>query len=339
MQAVIFHRWDDVRVEDVPVPEIGDEELLLRIHGCGLCGSDILKITGRAEPPAILGHELTGIVAQVGARVTAFQPGERVVVAHHVPCNACHYCQRGSYSMCAAFKASNIFPSGFAEYARIPAAHTQHTTLRLPDSVSDEVGSFTEPLACCLRALKRSKLQEGDTALVIGLGSIGLQLVQAARAYGAHVLGADLVASRLAMAQRLGVERTVRVGREGITEASRQFSAGRGVDVALITAGGPMAVQDALEAVRDGGTILVFAANPGMELGFDLWDLYHREISLIASYSSAPQDLPEALELLATGRVRVQELISHRLPLLRFHEGLELARLREALKIYFRIGA
>ena len=201
MKAVIYHRYDDVRVEDVPIPEIGPDEVLLRPSGCGLCGSDIAKIVGQVAPPVILGHELAGRLAAVGAAVTSFQPGERVVVAHHVPCGACQYCLHGHPSMCAAFKASNIFPAGFAEYVRVPAENVRQTTLSLPDSLSDEVASFTEPLACCLRAVRRSALLPGDTALVIGLGSIGLQMAQAVKALvdGARVIGIDMLEERLAL--------------------------------------------------------------------------------------------------------------------------------------------
>ncbi len=140
MRAIIYHRYDDICLEDVPVPEIGADELLLRVTGCGLCGSDTLKMQQRAEPPVTLGHELTGVIVRVGAHISHLQDGQRVVVAHHVPCGVCHYCSHGNPSMCAAFKSSNIAPSGFAEYIRVPAANVQHATLPLPDAMSDEDG-------------------------------------------------------------------------------------------------------------------------------------------------------------------------------------------------------
>jgi len=337
VKAVIYHRYDDVRVEDVPIPEIGPDEVLLRPSGCGLCGSDIAKIVGQAAPPVILGHELAGRVAAVGANVTAFQPGQRVVVAHHVPCGACHYCLHGHPSMCAAFKASNIFPAGFAEYVRVPAENVRQTTLLLPDHLSDEEASFTEPLACCLRAVRRSALLPGDAALVVGLGSVGLQMGQAVKALvgGARVIGIDLVEERLALGRRLGVDLALHAETPDLAEQVQSWTDGRGVDVTIITAGGSRAIQQALGLVRAGGTLNLFACPPGLVAAVDLSAVYHQELTITASYSSSPADLRRALELLSTGKVLVASLISHRLPLDQFHEGLELARTQRALKVFF----
>ncbi|HEY7358770.1 MAG TPA: alcohol dehydrogenase catalytic domain-containing protein [Ktedonobacterales bacterium] len=337
MKAVIYHRYDDVRIEEVPIPAIGPDELLLRPAGCGLCGSDIAKIVGRAAPPVILGHELAGHVAEAGAAVTAFRPGDRVVVAHHVPCGACHYCLHGHPSMCARFKASNIFPAGFAEYVRVPAENVRQTTLPLPDHLSDEEASFTEPLACCLRAVRRSALLPGDTALVVGLGSIGLQMAQAVKALveGARVIGIDLLEERLALGRALGVDLALHGAAGDLAEQVRAWTDGRGVDVAILTAGGARAVQQALGMLRAGGMLNLFACPPGLTASVDLSEVYHHELTLAASYSSSPADLRQALELLAAGKVRVADLISHRLPLEQFHEGFELARTQQALKVFF----
>jgi L-iditol 2-dehydrogenase len=195
VRAVIYHAHDDVRVEEVPVPKIGPDELLMQPAGCGLCGSDIAKIVGKASPPVVLGHELAGRVVKVGAEVTAFHPGDRVMVAHHAPCGVCHACRHGHPSMCPAFQASNIAPGGFAELVRVPAALVQQTTLRLPTALSDEEASFTEPLACCVRAVRRSALQAGDAVLIVGLGSIGLQMAQAVKAWveDVQVIGLDML--------------------------------------------------------------------------------------------------------------------------------------------------
>lgn len=337
VKAVIYHRYDDVRVEDVPVPAIGPGELLLQPAGCGLCGSDIAKIVGRVEPPVILGHELAGRVAAVGEGVTEFRAGDRVVVAHHVPCGECHYCRHGHPSMCAAFRASNIFPAGFADYARVPAEHVRQTTLLLPDHLSDEEASFTEPLACCLRAVRRSALLPGDTALVVGLGSIGLQMAQAFKALieDVFVIGIDLKEERLALGRSLGVDLALSAEGDDLAARVRERTEERGVDVAVLTAGGAGAVRQALGLLRKGGMLNIFACPPGLVAPVDLSAVYHAELALTASYSSSPADLHASLELLAAGRVRVAELVSHRLPLERFHEGLELARTQQALKVFF----
>ncbi len=337
MKAVIYHRYDDVRVEDVPIPEIGPDEVLLRPSGCGLCGSDIAKIVGQAPPPVILGHELAGRVAAVGAHVTAFQPGQRVVVAHHVPCGACQYCLHGHPSMCTAFKASNIFPAGFAEYVRVPAENVEQTMLPLPDHLSDEAASFTEPLACCLRAVRRSALLPGDTALVVGLGSVGLQMTQAVKALvdGGRVIGIDLLEERLALGRALGVDLALHAETPDLAEQVRSWTDGRGVDVAILTAGGVRAVQQALGLLHAGGMLNLFACPPGLVASIDLSAVYHQELTITASYSSSPADLRASLELLSSGKVQVASLISHRPPLEQFHEGLELARTQQALKVFF----
>ncbi|HLZ80290.1 MAG TPA: alcohol dehydrogenase catalytic domain-containing protein, partial [Ktedonobacteraceae bacterium] len=182
MKALTYYSYDDIRIENRYIPTIADNELLVKVHGCGLCGSDILKIVQQISPPVSLGHELTGTIVEQGQNVTNFTVGQRVVVAHHVPCGDCHYCRHGNHSMCASFKTSNIDPCGFAEYIRVPAQHVQQTTLLLPQTLTDEEGSFVEPLACCVRAVKRTPLLTGDTIVILGLGSIGLLMLQAFKA-------------------------------------------------------------------------------------------------------------------------------------------------------------
>lgn len=337
MRAIIYHRYDDIRLEEIPIPAIGPGELLVRVAGCGLCGSDLLKIQQRATPPVALGHELTGMVVECGAGVEAFAPGRQVVVAHHVPCGECHYCQRGNVSMCAAFKSSNLDPCGFAEYIRVPRAHAEEVTLALPETLSDEAGSFTEPLACVVRAVRRSALRPGDLAVVVGLGTIGLLMAQTFRATGVEVLGLDMLPERLAFAGAYGVS-VANAADAGLAERVRALSDGRGADLVMLTVGGEPAFRQALELVRAGGSIHLFAATPGALARLDLDELYHRELTIQTTYSSSPDDLRVALDLLASGRVQVDGLYSHRLPLTRFEEGVALFASRQARKVYFEIG-
>ncbi len=337
MKAVIYHSFENVRVEEVPLPEIGPGELLLQPAGCGLCGSDIAKIIGQASPPVILGHELAGRVAAVGVEVTAFRPGDRVIVSHHAPCGTCHACRHGHPSMCPVFRASNIAPSGFAEFVRVPADLVQQTTLRLPDHLSDEEASFTEPLACCVRAVQRSALQPGDTVVVVGLGSIGLQMAQAVKALteDVQVIGLDVLEERLALGQALGVDRALHPGTPDLKARITEWTDGQGVDVAILTAGGTPALIQAIDLLCPGGLLNVFAWPPGLVAPVPLEKLYHREMTLTTSYSSSPADLRISLELLSSGKVRVDGLISHRLHFEQFHEGVELVRKQQALKVFF----
>jgi len=345
VNAVTYYSYDDIRVENRSIPSITSHELLVKVHGCGLCGSDIIKITQKAAPPVILGHELTGTIVERGRAITNFAVGQRVVVAHHVPCGVCHYCRHGNYSMCAAFKRSNIDPCGFAEYIRVLEEHVQHTTLPLPDSLSAEEGSFVEPLACCVRAVRRTSLLPGDSVVIMGLGSIGLLMLQAFKAIGGgledsvRVYGVDLFPERLALACALGADEAfpAPADEQGLQGILAPLTANRGVDAAIITAAGTRPFLQSVAALRKGGTVNIFAANAGTTpLNLEL--LYQQELTLTSTYSSSPEDLRIALDLLTRRKVRVAQLISHRLPLTQFTEGVALMRDHAALKVYFQIA-
>lgn len=345
VNAVIYHSYDDICIENRSIPSISDSELLVQVHGCGLCGSDLLKIVQQTPPPVVLGHELTGTIVERGMAVINFEPGQHVIVAHHVPCGECHYCRRGNYSMCAAFKASNIDPCGFAEYIRVPAQHVQQTTLLLPDTLSPEEGSFTEPLACCVRAVRRTPLHEGDTVVVMGLGSIGLLMLQAIKAMGLaagfnlRVYGVDLLPERLQLARRLGADEAFLApsDEQGLRAMLAPYTEGRGADAIIITAPGTRPFMQALASACKGGTINIFAAHAN-DVPISLETIYKQELTIISSYSSSPEDLCIARDLLANRKVRADGIISHRLPLERFHEGVALMRERAALKVYFQIA-
>jgi L-iditol 2-dehydrogenase len=317
---------------DVPRPAAGPGELLLRLRGCGLCGSDIAKLADpAARVPVVLGHEVVGDVVEAGDGVRGFAVADRVVAAHHVPCGECHYCRRGSESMCRAFKESNLDPGGFAEFVRVPAANVRAATFRVPEHVTDEEASFVEPLACCLRAVERARVQPGDTAVVVGLGSIGCLFVQLFARAGAAVVGADQDATRADLARRFGV--TAALPADAVSLA-RRASDGRGADHVMITGGAAAVLPWALDAVRDGGAIHYFAGGPGDALPAALEMLYHRELTLTTTYSSSPATLARAFWLIAAGKVEVEGLVSHRLPLERLAEGVDLMRRRQALKVY-----
>jgi L-iditol 2-dehydrogenase len=344
VKAVIYHSHDDIRIEQQAIPTISDHELLVRVHGCGLCGSDILKITQRAAPPVVLGHELTGTIVERGRAVAQFGEGQRVIVAHHVPCGKCHYCRHHNYSMCASFKASNIDPCGLAEYIRVPAEHVRETTLPLPETLSAEEGSFTEPLACCIRAVRRTSLLDGD-CIIMGLGSIGLLMLQAVKAWGERnghalrVYGVDLLPARLQLARDLGADDAFMAPahEQGLRDLLLPLTEGRGADSVFITTAGERPFLQALASLRKGGIMQVFAAHAGI-VPMNIEYVYQQELSIISTYSSSPEDLRIALDLLAQGEVRVERLISHRLPLERFHEGVQLMWEHAALKVYFQIS-
>jgi L-iditol 2-dehydrogenase len=339
MKAILYYSYDDIRLENKATPTIVEDELLVRVHGCGLCGSDILKIAQQAAPPVILGHELTGTIVERGKAITQFEVGQRVIVAHHVPCGSCHYCRHHNYSMCAAFKTSNIDPCGFAEYIRVPAEHTRHTTLALPPTLSNEEGSFVEPLACCARAVQRTTMLPGDSVVVMGLGSIGLLMLQAVKAIGAaRVYGVDLLPERLQLALDLGADAVFQAppDEHALRDLLNPLTEGRGADAVILTAPGARPFMQAVASARKGGAITIFAAH-NSAASLDLERIYQQELTITSAYSSSPQTLRIALELLATRKVRVDRLISHCLPLERFNEGVALMRERKALKVYFQM--
>jgi L-iditol 2-dehydrogenase len=332
LKAAVFLGAGRLDAGEWPRPAIGPGELLVRVRGCGLCGSDIAKIVDPAtRAPAVFGHEVVGDVVEVGEGVAGFGPGNRVVVAHHVPCGECHYCARGSESMCGEFKRSHLDPGGFAEYVRVPVPNVRGATFRVPEHLSDEEASFVEPLACCLRAVERARVQPGDTTAVVGLGSIGCLLVQLLRRAGASVIGVDQDPARVALAQGLGVDAAAP---DAAATAARRLSDGRGADHVVVTGGGAAVLPWAIEAVRDGGAVHYFAGGGGDALPVALSALYQRELTVTATYSSSPATLRRAFWLIAAGKVDVAGLISHRLPLARLAEGVELMRTRRALKVY-----
>jgi len=332
MRAVIFQGAGRLAPTDLPRPAAGVGELLLQLRGCGLCGSDIAKLADpAARVPAVLGHEVVGDVVEAGEGVAGFAVGDRVVAAHHVPCGECHYCRRGSESMCRAFKESNLDPGGFAEFVRVPAANVRSATFRVPEHLTDEEASFVEPLACCLRAVERARVQPGDTAVVVGLGSIGCLFAPLLARAGAAVVGVDQQPDRVEGGRARGIDARV------LDEADarvRALSAGRGADHVIVTGGATRALEWAVRIVRDGGSIHAFAGGPGDALPVALETLYHRELTVTTTYSSSPGTLARAFWLIAAGKVDVEGLVSHRLPLERLAEGVDLMRRRQALKVY-----
>ena len=332
MIASVYRGDGKLVAEEWPRPTIGAGEVLLRVLGCGLCGSDIAKIVDPSTPtPLVLGHEVVGEIVALGPGVTDCAIGDRVVAAHHVPCGDCHYCRRGSESMCHAFKASNLDPGGFAEYVRVPAPNVRHAMFRVPRHVTDEAASFVEPLACCLRSVRRARVAPGDTVVVVGLGSIGCLFVQLLRRAGAVVVGCDPIAARAELARRLGAAAAGPASTAAA--AQRELSGGRGADQVIVTGGGTDVLPWAVESLRDGGTVHYFASG-GDTLPLRLETLYHRELTLTATYSSSPSDLAEAFRLIVAGEVSVDRLVTHRVTLPGLHRGVDLMRRREALKVY-----
>ena len=337
MLAAVYHGVEDIRIEETPSPKIGAGELLLRVRSCGLCGTDLAKYRHRlVEPPAVLGHEVAGEILEAGEGVERFRPGDRVVLPHHIPCFTCVYCRHGSFSMCQAWRETQIAPGGFAEVIRVGAPSVSRGMMRIPPELGFDEATLAEPAACCLRALERCGLGPGDTLAVIGSGPAGLLHVQLARVLGAaKIIALDLAPSRLEMARRFGADVTVNPSEEDAEAAVRNATAGIGVDVALTAVGSAAVVKQALRLVRKGGTVNVFAeCPPGSQIPIDPNLMYHSEVTLLGSYCSSPREMRIALDMIASGRIDAASMITHRLPLADAAKAFELAlAARDCLKI------
>ena len=337
MKAVLPLSSGGFGLSEVPPPTIGAGEILLEMRACGLCGTDLAKLSHPQDSAGVrLGHEFAGVVRAIGPGVTRFAPGDRVTAAHHVPCGSCWACRHGNESMCPQFKATNVEPCGFAELIRIPRLHVERVAFRLPDGMTYEEASFTEPLACAVRAMERTQVLPGDRVAVVGGGGMGLLIAQAIRARGADAIVLDISDARLALARELGVRTAANPAKDGVKKALTDATEGLGVDAAVLTVVNARILDDVQRAMRPGGRINVFAgAADGPRLAMDFVDLYHRELTVMSTYSSTPATLAQAFALLADGQVRVSPLISHRLPLSAFDEGVRLQREGTATKVIY----
>ena len=326
MRIAMYYNNHDVRLEEMPTPQIGPGELLVRVETCGICGSDVMEWYRRDRVPLVLGHEIGGQIAAVGDGVEHYQEGDRVSAAHHVPCNACHYCLSGHYTMCDTLRQTNFDPGGFAEYIRLPAINVDRGVLLLPDEVSYEEATFIEPLACVLRGQRLAHIQPGHSVLIIGSGIAGLLHVQLARALGAGcVVATDIIDYRLEAAQQFGADAVIHA-KEDLSSCLRQVNQGRLADLVIVCTGATSAIAQALQSVERGGTVLFFApTNPGVTIPISINDLFWRnDITLTTTYAGSPADYAAALELIRARRVHTGEMITHRLGLAEAGLGFQL---------------
>ncbi len=326
MRVGMYYNNNDVRLEEMPVPQIGPGELLIRIEASGICGSDVMEWYRRDKVPLVLGHEIGGEVAEVGQGVRHYKRGDRVSASHHVPCNTCRYCISGHHTVCDTLRQTHFDPGGFAEYVRLPAINVDRGVYLLPDEVSFEEATFIEPVACVLRSLRMARFEPGQSVLVMGSGVTGLLHVHVAKAMGAaRIVATDIVESRLEAAQRLGAD-VVLHAREDIPSRVREVNDGWMADLVLVCTGARSAQIQAMESVERGGTVLFFApTDPGVTVPLSINDLFFRnDITLATSYAGSPGDHVEALELIRLRRLRVEEMITHRFGLAKIGEAFKL---------------
>jgi len=332
MKAAVYRGVNDVRLEEVPVPEIGPGELLVRVHTCGICGTDLKKIlTGSHSAPRIFGHETSGIVAKVGAGVREYAAGDRITVFHHIPCRECYYCRHKTFAQCKTYKkvgcTAGFEPSGggFSEYVRVMDWIVDKGTVRIPDGISFEQASFVEPVNTCIKGIERLGLEPGETVLVIGQGPIGIILARLAKRAGARVITSDLYVGRLTIAKSLGLTENVDASQVDAGNAMREMTDGRGVDAVILAVGGSGLIRPAMDAARPGGRILLFAQTARGEATIDPAAVCVDEKTLLGSYSASVELQEESVRFVMNREMDLERLVSHRFPLERSVEALELA--------------
>ena len=333
MRAGVYRGKGRVVVETVPVPEIGEGEVLFRVAACGICGTDIKKIHhGFVRPPQILGHELAGTVVKVGRGVSQFRPGDRVVAFHHIPCGHCFYCERKLFSQCAGYKKVGLTAGfdpnggGFGQYVRAMPWIVERGMLPLPWGTTFEDATFVEPVNTCLKAVRKARVAPGEKVLVMGQGPIGVLLMLLSKYEGAEVFTSDPMPGRRTASERFGASKSWDPTERRLLDEIRAKTEGRGADAVLVAAPNPALVPEALALARPGGRVLLFAHNdPVMQLGFPAAAVGIEEKEILGSYSASVDDQREAAALVFEHKLPVRELISHRFPLDQIGDALEMA--------------
>jgi len=343
MRAGVYRAKGIVCVEEVPVPEVADGEVLIKVAACGICGTDIKKIFhGYVEPPQILGHELAGTVVAAGRVVTKWKPGDRVMSFHHIPCGKCFYCERRLFSQCEQYKTTGLTGGftpnggGFGEYVKAMPWVAERGIVALPDNVSFEEATFIEPINTIVKAVQKARVVPGETVLVIGCGPIGLQLLMVAKLEGARLYTSDPIAERRAKSLSLGAIESFDPSSGKLVAEVKARTDGRGADAVLVAVAHPAVVVEALAAARPGGRVLLFAANdPVTKIEFPAAAVGIDEKEIVGSYSAAVDIQEAAASLVLKKKLPVMDIVTHRFPLDKIQEALELAArpTAESLKI------
>ena len=334
----MYYSNSDVRIVELPKPAVGLGEILVKVRASGICGSDVMEWYRKPKAPVVLGHEIAAEVAVLGADVTQVAVGDRVFVSHHVPCGTCRYCTAGHETVCDTLRTTNFDPGGFAEFVRVPKINMAHGLYPLPEEISDDQAVFIEPLACVARGQRLVGLPAGGTVAVLGSGIAGLLHVRLARALGAgKIIATDVVDYRKRAAMRSGADVVVD-GRQDVPANIRSANGGRLADLVITCTGAPPAIAQGLSSVDRGGKVLFFApTDPTAKVDLPFNALWREEVTVTSSYGGAPRDIRAAIDILRSGKVRVEDLITHRLPLEKAGEGFQLvASAKDSIKVILR---
>ena len=335
MLVAVYHNNKDVRVQEVPKPDIGPDEILLKVMASGICGTDVVEWYRLPKAPRVLGHEATGIIDEVGEKVTKYKVRDRVFVSHHVPCNQCCYCLKDSHTACETLHTTNYYPGGFSQYIRVPKINVETGVYKLPANMSYEEGTFIEPLACVVRGQRLANISKCDTVLIIGSGMAGILHIQLAKRKGIQkIFAADINPNRLKLAEKFGADHVIDA-KDDLPQELKKINNGKAVDKVIVCTGAEKAALTALECVDRGGTILFFAVpDPTIKIPIPITQFWRNETTIRTSYGAAPKDLKEALQILAQKQINVVDMITHRLSIKEVAEGFRLvAEAGKSLKV------
>jgi len=335
MLVTVYHNNKDVRVQSVPKPDIGPDEILLKVMASGICGTDVVEWYRLPKAPRVLGHEATGIIDEIGENVTKYKVGDRVFVSHHVPCNQCCYCLKDSHTACETLHTTNYYPGGFSQYIRVPKINVQNGIYKLPASMSYEEGTFIEPLACAVRGQRLADIQKDDTILIIGSGMAGILHIQLSKLKGAqNIVAADITPDRLKLAKKFGADHVIDA-KDDLPQELKKINNGKAANKVIVCTGAKKAALTALECVDRGGTILFFAVpDPTIKIPIPITQFWRNETVIKTSYGAAPKDLKQSLQILTQKQINVIDMITHRLDIQDVAEGFRIvAQAEKSLKV------
>jgi L-iditol 2-dehydrogenase len=338
MKSAFVKESSVISVKDSESPVLNSGDILIQMHACGICGSDLEKVFGQyGKPSKRLGHEPAGIILNIGSKVNGFKKGDRVFTHHHVPCYSCHYCKHGNETICKKYSETNLIPCGLSEEYVVPEWNVSHGgVLKLPESMTFEEAALIEPLACCVRSWSKCDYQEGNSIAIFGVGPTGMMHVMLAQSKKfSKIFCFDINNFRLDFAKKFNVSETINSMDENRTEKILNQTDGRGVDIAIVATSSLKALEDAIKMVRKGGTILMFGVpSKGAKINLDVNEIYSKEITLVTSYAASDSDTKEALRLIESSELDVKQLVTHTYPILDSQKAFDHARSGEnAMKI------
>ena len=335
MLVAVYHNNREIRIRDIPKPEIGSDEILLKVMASGICGTDVVEWYRIPKAPRVLGHEATGIIDEAGEKVTKYKVRDRVFVSHHVPCNKCRYCLKDSHTACETLHTTNYYPGGFSQYIRVPKINVETGVYKLTPNMSYEEGTFIEPLGCAVRGQRLANIHKDETILIIGSGMAGILHIQLAKLKGAQkIFAADINPHRLELAKKFGVDHVIDANGD-LPQELKELNDGRAADKVIVCTGAVKAALTSLECIDRGGAILFFAVpDPTTKIPIPITQFWRNETTMRTSYGAAPRDREEALQILAQKKINVADMITHRLSIREAAEGFRLvAEARKSLKV------